>query len=154
MTAHASTMLPLDSRSSALTRCAPTSPRGLMCSSALRRCGLSILRRGRPSFASLAGFADRWDGQARAAGWSDLELYGLHRAAPGQICRRWARRSYWRVRHSAIAVSPDAILTRSAAGAMLRIHGFPLGPDAVPAWSLCGISDIRPPEHARADNRL
>ncbi len=43
--------------------------------------------------------------------------------------------------HSAIAVSPDAILTRSAAGAMLRIHRFPLGPDAVPAWSLCGISD-------------
>ncbi len=90
--------------------------------------------------ASVHAFADRWDAQACAAGWTDLELYGLHRTAPyGNLSAMGAAFVIARVGGVAIAVFPERILMRSdtGAGALLQLPKFALLPEAVTAWSLC-----------------
>lgn len=63
---------------------------------------------------SVAGFADRWDSQARAAGWSELELYGLHCGAPyANLAAMGAAFVLARSDSSAIDVSAHAIVTLS-----------------------------------------
>jgi hypothetical protein len=111
--------------------------------------GLDLLERSPPLWpveratwvavvASVAAFADHWDVQARGAGWSPIELYGLHRAAPyANLSAMGAAFVLARSDSSAIAVSADAIVTLSRLGAMMRLYRFPLAPDAVLAWSLC-----------------
>ena len=86
--------------------------------------------------ADVAAFAERWDSQARAAGYSDLELYGLHRSAP--YTNLSAMGAAWvmaRGGFAAIAVTADAIAMRSRTGATLRIRRFAISPDAVLPWS-------------------
>jgi hypothetical protein len=86
--------------------------------------GLDLLERSPPLWpvdaatwaavvASVSAFADRWDGQARDAGWSDLDLYGLHRFAPyanlsamgAAFCAAADRRRLARVRARALCQS-------------------------------------------------
>lgn len=92
--------------------------------------------------AGVADFAEEWDAQARAAGWLDLELYGLHRFAPwANVSAMGAAWLLARGGYTAIAVTPDVILVRSGRpsghGAALAFHHFAPGADAVLAWSLC-----------------
>lgn len=89
--------------------------------------------------ASVHVFADRWDAEACAAGWSDLELYGLHRIARyGNLSAMGAAFVIARVGGVAIAVFPERILMRSdtGTGALLQLPKFALSPEAVIAWSL------------------
>jgi hypothetical protein len=111
--------------------------------------GLDLLARSRPVWpldattwrgvvGSVSDFAARWDGQALEAGWSTLELYGLHRSAPwANLSAMGAAFVLARSGYLAIAVTDEAIVVRSALSATLRIRRFALNPDAVLAWSLC-----------------
>jgi hypothetical protein len=91
---------------------------------------------------SVSDFAARWDGQAREAGWSTLELYGLHRSAPwANLSAMGAAFVLARSGYAAIAITDEAIVVRGAGGETLRIRRFALNPDAVVAWSLCPRSD-------------
>jgi hypothetical protein len=86
---------------------------------------------------NVRAFAERWDGQSRACGWSTLLFYGLHRRAP--YARLQAMGAAWLLatsRHRAIAVDASAIELRSTTGAQLRIYLPVVEPEAVPAWSL------------------
>lgn len=98
---------------------------------------------------SVTAFAGRWDGRARACGWTPLQLYGLHRRAP------WANVAGMGAAFliaadgrpvpvlvalkggPAIAVDQEAIRTLSPGGARLRIFRRTPDPDSVLAWSLC-----------------
>jgi len=92
--------------------------------------------------ASVVGFAERWDGQAHAAGWSDIELFGLHRfAAYANLSGMGAAFLAARGGYAAIAVDPAAILVRSQAGSVLRIRRLPLVDDAVLAWKIPGCAN-------------
>lgn len=83
-------------------------------------------------------FAERWDALARSAGWSTLDLYGMHRRAP--YARLTAMGAAWLVArssgHNAIAVTADAITLATLTGARLRIYRTAPDPDAVLAWTL------------------
>jgi hypothetical protein len=82
--------------------------------------GLELLARSRPlwpidagewsrALASVRAFAAGWDGLAGAAGWTSLQLYGLHRRAP--YARLTGMGAAWLVArsgHNAIAVTADA----------------------------------------------
>ena len=86
--------------------------------------------------ACVRGFAERWDAQARAAGWSTLELYSLHQRAP--YANLAAMGAAWVVARSGhrVAAVDEAIMLRSATGAVSRIRRVVLDPAAVLAWSL------------------
>jgi hypothetical protein len=111
--------------------------------------GLGLLARSQPLWpldtltwrgmvGSVSDFAARWDGQAREAGWSTLELYGLHRSAPwANLSAMGAAFVLARSGYAAIGVTEEVIMVRSALSATLRIRRFALNPDAVLAWSLC-----------------
>ena len=110
--------------------------------------GLELLARSPPlwpigaedwtiAVARARAFAEAWDSLARAAGWSALELYGLHRRAP------WARLSAmgaaWliaRSGHNAIAVASDAITVATLTSARLRICRSRSDAAAMLAWEL------------------
>ena len=97
---------------------------------------------------SVAAFAERWDGQARACGWTSVQLYGLHRRAP------WANVAGMGAAFliaadgrpvpillalkggPAIAVDQEAIRIVSPSGSKLRIYRRPPDPAAVLAWEL------------------
>jgi hypothetical protein len=111
--------------------------------------GLELLARSPPlwligaegwaiAVARARAFAERWDGQAPAAGWSTLELYGMHRRAP--FARLTAMGAAWvlaRSGGSAIAVASDAIVVATRTGGRLRIYRTAApDPDAVSAWEL------------------
>jgi hypothetical protein len=113
--------------------------------------GLERLAKSRPLWPMRAGtwsgivatvmaFAERWDGQARACGWSTLSLYGLHPAAP--MARLDAIGAAWLLassRHRAIAVDASAILVATST-ARLRIYKAPIDPVAVLPWPRPGSS--------------
>jgi hypothetical protein len=85
-------------------------------------------------------FRRQCDRPARAAGWDDLSLYGLHRRAPyanvaAMGAAFLAALNSWHV----IGVGADAIAIVSPAGSRLKIYREPPDPDAVVAWSL--VSD-------------
>lgn len=89
---------------------------------------------------AVGGFASRWDGQARAAGWSTLQLYGLHQAAPyanlAAMGGAWlmARSGHLRV----LAIDAEAIHISTLSGSRLRLF-LPRHAEvaSVAAWSLC-----------------
>lgn len=118
--------------------------------------GLDLLARSQPLWpvddatwrgivGGISDFAARWDGQARAAGWSTLELYGLHRSAPwANLSAMGAAFVLARSGYAAIAVTEEDIMVRSTVSATLRIRRFALNPDAALAWSLCqGPTGVR-----------
>lgn len=117
--------------------------------------GLDLLARSRPlwpiddvawrvAIGSVLAFAERWDFQARAEGWTDLELYGLHRFAPwANLSAMGAAFVLARSGFTAIAVVEDGILLRAGTGSTLQIRRFALNPDAVIAWSLCAGGNVR-----------
>ncbi len=110
--------------------------------------GLELLARSPPlwpigaedwaiAVARARAFAEAWDGPARAAGWSALELYGMHRRAP--YARLSAMGAAWLVArsgHTAIAVASDAITVATLTGARLRICRSRPDGAAVLAWEL------------------
>jgi len=90
------------------------------------------------ALASVRSFAARWGGQAHAAGWSPLELYGLHRLAPyASLAGMGAAWLVARSGHPVVDVAGAAIRLRSATGAELRIFCGALDPMSVLAWALC-----------------
>ncbi len=110
--------------------------------------GLELLARARPlwpigtaewsrAVASVQAFAERWDGAARAAGWSLLELYGVHRRAPyARLSTMGAAWLIARAGYRAVSVDTAAIGVSSSAGNRLRIYRSLPDPGAVLAWSL------------------
>lgn len=110
--------------------------------------GLDLLARSRPlwpvvveewcrAVAGVQAFADRWDGLARGAGWSLLELYGLHRCAPcARLSTMGAGWLIARAGYCAVSVDTAAIGVSSWAGNRLRIYRSLPDPGAVLAWSL------------------
>lgn len=107
--------------------------------------GLELLARSAPLWpigagawsdvvACVRGFAERWDAQARAAGWSTLELYSLHHGAPyANLAAMGAAFVVARSGHRVVAVD-ETIMLRSANGAVLRIRRVEPHADAVLAW--------------------
>lgn len=111
--------------------------------------GLELLARSRPlwpigeagvwSYAvgSVRAFAEAWDGRARAAGWTAIELYGLHCRAP--YARLAAMGAAWliaRSGHRAVGVDAGAITVATHAGNRLRIYHAEVDPGAALAWTL------------------
>jgi hypothetical protein len=88
---------------------------------------------------AVGGFASRWDGQARACGWSTLSLYGLNPTAPyanlAGMGAAWlvARRLEVRV----IAIDAEAIHLSAPTGSRLRLLRLAPSGESVAAWSLC-----------------
>lgn len=90
--------------------------------------GLELLARSRPlwrigvaawsyAVASVRAFAEAWDGRARAAGWTAIELYRLHCRAP--YARLAAMGAAWliaRSGHRAVGVDAGAIVVGTHAG--------------------------------------
>lgn len=85
-------------------------------------------------------FAERWDAQARSAGWQSIELYSLHRVSP--FANLAAMGAAFLVARSGdrVAAIDDAIILRSVTGAVVRIRHSVPDPAAVLAWSLCAQS--------------
>ena len=90
----------------------------------------------RLTLAHVKDFAERWDYRARAAGWVDVALYGVHPAAPGANFA--ALGAAWLIGRSALAVlaieSDGAILVGTRAGARLRVFRTAPDPFAVLPW--------------------
>ena len=90
----------------------------------------------RLQLAHVKDFADRWDYRARFAGWSDLGLYGVHRAAPGANVA--ALGAAWVAARSAFAVlaieDGGAILLGTRTASRLRVYRISPDPDAVLPW--------------------
>jgi hypothetical protein len=92
-------------------------------------------------------FRRQCDRPARAAGWDDRSLYGLHRHAPyanvaAMGAAFLAALNSWHV----IGVDVDAIALVSRAGSRLRIYRQASDADSVVAWSLLA----RPPGSGEA----
>jgi hypothetical protein len=89
-------------------------------------------------FERMEALAWRHDAEARAAGWSSMQMYGLHRHAP--YARLDAMGAAWllaRRGDRVIAIDPEKIIVASAAGARLRLFRADPHPDSVLAWKLC-----------------
>lgn len=87
--------------------------------------------------ASVRAFAGRWDAWARAAGWTSLELYGLHLRAP--YARLDAMGAAWLLARSgdiAHSVDAGAIVTGTHSGNRLRIYRTSPHPELALAWTL------------------
>jgi hypothetical protein len=95
----------------------------------------------------VTAFASQWDGAARACGWDDVSLYGLHCRAP------WARLSAMGAafvialehrpppllvarKGPVAAVTAEAIVLITPTSSRLRLYRRPLDREAVAAWSL------------------
>ncbi|MGD0333928.1 MAG: hypothetical protein ABSA90_11825 [Xanthobacteraceae bacterium] len=117
--------------------------------------GLELLARSRPlwpigaeewshAVAGARAFAEAWDSQARAAGWTSVELYGLHRRA--SYARLAAMGAAWliaRSGHRAVGVDAGAITVGTYTGNRLRIYRTEADPDAVLAWMLRSREETR-----------
>jgi hypothetical protein len=90
----------------------------------------------RLTLAYVRDFAERWDGPARAVGWSDLGLYGIHRSAPA--ARLSAMGAAWiaaRSAHTVISIEAGgAIVLATRTGRRLRVYKTSLDPGAVLPW--------------------
>lgn len=112
--------------------------------------GLELLRRSPPlwpigaeewsrAVTRALAFAERWDAVARAAGWDDLALYGLHRGAPyANLAAMGAAWVLARSGHVALAVDARSISVATRSGGRLRIYRVEPDSDAVLAWALAG----------------
>ena len=102
--------------------------------------------------AGVQAFAERWDGAARAAGWSLLELYGVHRRAPyARLSTMGAAWLVARARYRAVSVDAAAIAVTSPAGNRLRIDRSL--PDPMPRWpgrSMRAVRRAAPRSSARS----
>jgi hypothetical protein len=111
--------------------------------------GLDLLVRSAPVFRDVGpetwrlmvshaqDFAETWDARARAAGWSSLQLYGLHRIRPG--ARLNAAGAVWLAALRArtiIAVDAQVIIMATQTGGRLAARRMPPDPEAVLAWEL------------------
>jgi hypothetical protein len=69
------------------------------------------------------GFAERWHGEAHAAGWGVLALYGLHHSSPfANISAMGAAWVLARSGHRVVAVLPDVIRLKTRTAAALGIY--------------------------------
>jgi hypothetical protein len=81
-------------------------------------------------------FAHRWDRRARAVGWCDLTLYGVHRVAPGANfsalgCAWLAARSAYVV----LSIDLDgAVVLGARTGSRLKAYQRVPDPDAMLPW--------------------
>jgi hypothetical protein len=83
-------------------------------------------------------FAFAHDCEARAAGWSDLQLYGLHKHGPYQRLDGMGAAFLIAMRGDrVVAVRPDVIHLASVRGARLRLFRDEPHPDSMIAWELC-----------------
>jgi hypothetical protein len=88
--------------------------------------------------ASVRAFARAWDAPARAAGWDDAALYGLHsRASWGNLAAMGAAWLLARSGDVAVAIERGAIVSTTPTGGRLRIFRPARDADAVVAWELC-----------------
>lgn len=84
-------------------------------------------------------FAGQWDGAARACGWEDVSLYGLHRRAPyANLATMGAAFVIALGQHPPLvtAVTSESIAVIMPTSSRLRVYRCSPDPDAVPAWSL------------------
>ena len=90
----------------------------------------------RLTLAHVKDFAERWDCRARATGWDDVTLYGVHRRAPG--ANYSALGAAWLAARSAYAVlaieSDATIVVGTRTASRLRIYPHPPSRDAVLPW--------------------
>jgi hypothetical protein len=87
---------------------------------------------------TVTAFAERWDTQARACGWSALALYGLHQRAPwSNLAAMGAAFVAARRGDRVLEVEAGVILLASRLGSRLRMYRSEPDPDSVLAWSLC-----------------
>jgi hypothetical protein len=84
----------------------------------------------------VTAFAERWDGQARACGWSALALYGFHQRGPwSNLAAMGAAFVAARRGDRVLEVGAGAILTVTRLGSSrLRIYRSEPDPDT---WELC-----------------
>ena len=88
-------------------------------------------------FDRLRRFEIPWGGRARLAGWSTLELYGLHPAAPA--ARLSAMGAAWliaRTGHTVLEIDHVGVLLVARTSSRLRILRGKPDPDAVLAWEI------------------
>ncbi|MBX9649700.1 MAG: hypothetical protein K2X57_21890 [Xanthobacteraceae bacterium] len=87
--------------------------------------------------ARVTAFAAHWDARARAAGWSDLQLYGLHRYAPyANLAGMGVAFVVALGRSTVLDVQAEAINIATPTGSRLQFVRRPPDPAAVLAWSL------------------
>jgi hypothetical protein len=87
----------------------------------------------------VSAFAWRWHAEAAAAGWSDLQLYGLHRhASYANLAGMGAAWLVAKSGHLAVAVDREAFMLVTKSSSRLRIYRREIDPGAVLAWELCG----------------
>ena|ERR1700754_647501 len=90
-----------------------------------------------PTIERVRAFAMQWDGRARAVGWSDVSLYGVHQRAPyANLAAMGAAFLVALNRGTVVAVDPDAIAIVSPAGSRLWIYRRPPDQGSVLAWAL------------------
>jgi hypothetical protein len=88
--------------------------------------------------ATVKGFEQAHGRPARARGWSDLSLYGLHRTAPyANLAGMGAAFFVARSGHRVAGIDGDGILLISPNGARLRIYRVEPDECAVAVWALC-----------------
>jgi hypothetical protein len=86
---------------------------------------------------ALGAFHARWTGSCRAAGWSDVQLFGLDPLAPrNRVSRMGAAWLACMRAHCVIALDPVAIRVVVRTAARLSIYR-PQAGGALP-WELCG----------------
>ena len=87
---------------------------------------------------AVRAFADRWHGEAAAAKWSTLALYGLHPISPfANISAMGAAWVLARSGHRVVAVPPDVIRLKTRTAATLGIYRPEADRGAVLPWLLC-----------------
>jgi hypothetical protein len=87
--------------------------------------------------ARVKAFENAYGMRARACGWSDLSLYGVHRHAPyANLAAMGAAFVVARSGHRVAAVTAGDMLLISPTGAMLRIFRGEPDPSAALAWTL------------------
>jgi hypothetical protein len=85
---------------------------------------------------AVRSFAERWHAAARACGWSDLELYGLHRRAP--YANLAAMGAAWLIAksgHAVVEMNRDAITVVTVSSSRLRLYRRPIDADARLPWA-------------------
>ena len=86
---------------------------------------------------AVRAFADRWHGEAAAAKWSTLALYGLHPTSPfANISAMGAAWVLARSGHRVVAVLPDVIRLKTRTAATLGIYHPERGRGAALPWAI------------------
>jgi hypothetical protein len=83
-------------------------------------------------------FAGRWSEPAQACGWSRLDLWSVHRRAPGaRLASLGAAIIAARRGDRVVELDAAAILVVTRLGSRLRIYRTAPDPERVLAWRLC-----------------